>query len=335
MTASTAAVAGAFAGCLGVAAGSRLWRRYLRAGDEVRRFAEATHTRLGGLGAVDRLEILPLVERLSAHGDLRTEVGVSYLLTVTTAGSTTRVLFDLGLNRRHTDRPALVVNADHLGVDLRDLAAVVVSHAHDDHVGGPVALRRRRPALAGDAPVGPSGVPLHVPVPLGHDRMTAVLTTAPTVLAPGMAVLPPAPATMFWDGTVHEQALAVHVRGRGLVLVSGCGHPGTGVLLDLAARTLTVPVHAVVGGLHLPVRGYPAIALLGSPRPPWDLLDDADIDAALGSLWSAGVLRVALSGHDSTPWTMRRFAEELPGAGIEFSSVRVGERIVVDARRTP
>jgi hypothetical protein len=36
-----------------------LWRRYLDAGSQVRRFAEATHGRLADVGAVDRLDILP------------------------------------------------------------------------------------------------------------------------------------------------------------------------------------------------------------------------------------------------------------------------------------
>jgi hypothetical protein len=91
-----------------------------------------------------------------------------------------------------------------------------------------------------------------------------VLTTGPTIVARGIALLPPAPATLFWDGLVTEQSLAVHVRGLGLVLVTGCGHPGTTVLLDLAAEDPGLPVHAVVGGLHLPVHGYPGIALFGA-----------------------------------------------------------------------
>jgi 7,8-dihydropterin-6-yl-methyl-4-(beta-D-ribofuranosyl)aminobenzene 5'-phosphate synthase len=40
-----------------------------------------------------------------------------------------------------------------------------------------------------------------------------------------MAVLPPLPRMLFWAGAVSEQVLVVNVRGFGLVLISGCGHP--------------------------------------------------------------------------------------------------------------
>jgi hypothetical protein len=67
---------------------------------------------------------------------------------------------------------------------------------------------------------------------------------------------------LFWTGTIAEQALVVNVRGFGLVLVSGCGHPPI-------ERIIEVPIAAVVGGMHLPVQaiGTPPVrqAVLGTP----------------------------------------------------------------------
>ena len=158
------------------------------------------------------------------------------------------------------------------------------------------------------------------------------MTTRATVLAPGVALLPPLPAALFWDGRpVLEQALAVNVRGVGLVLVSGCGHPGTTAMLDLVQEVLELPLHGVIGGLHLPVHPWPRHlpqALTGSPRPPWQPLSDPDIDAAVTRLRAAGASLVAVSGHDSTPYTMGRFAAAFPG----FREVQVGEEIRVDGR---
>jgi 7,8-dihydropterin-6-yl-methyl-4-(beta-D-ribofuranosyl)aminobenzene 5'-phosphate synthase len=92
---------------------------------------------------------------------------------------------------------------------------------------------------------------------------------------------------------------------------------------------LEVPLHGVVGGLHLPVHPWPRHlpqALTGSPRPPSRPLSDPDIDAAVRRLRAAGASLVAVSGHDSTPYTMRRFAAAF-GAG--FQEIRVGAELSI------
>jgi hypothetical protein len=57
-----------------------------------------------------------------------------------------------------------------------------------------------------------------------HPRADVVPTTGPRVVAPGIAVLPPLPPMLFL-GPIAEQALVVNLRGFGLVLITGCGHP--------------------------------------------------------------------------------------------------------------
>jgi hypothetical protein len=89
---------------------------------------------------------------------------------------------------------------------------------------GQLDLERRGGVSGG--PVEPPGLLAYAPVPLTHPSAEMRVTTRATVLAPGIALLPPLPAALFWDGApVLEQALVVNVRGVGLVLVSGCGHP--------------------------------------------------------------------------------------------------------------
>jgi hypothetical protein len=58
-------------------------------------------------------------------------------------------------------------------------------------------------------------------------------------------------------------------------------------------------------------------------------LSDPDIDVALRRLRTAGASLVAVSGHDSTPYTMGRFAAAF---GPGFREVQVGEEIRVDGR---
>ncbi len=68
------------------------------------------------------------------------------------------------------------------------------------------------------------------------------------------------PAHQHWTGTTWEpgplilddQALVVNVRGKGLVIVTGCGHAGAVNIVRHAQRLTGVPrLHALLGGLHL------------------------------------------------------------------------------------
>jgi 7,8-dihydropterin-6-yl-methyl-4-(beta-D-ribofuranosyl)aminobenzene 5'-phosphate synthase len=324
----TGAVA-AGAAAAGAAATARATVQHSRVVAEVqRRLEDTTYERLGDIGTVDALRVLPLVDRGVQRPGLRGEPGVSYLVR---AGSAV-LLFDTGLNLFGRSRSALVDNAEALGVDLARVPAVVLSHPHDDHVGGVRARRARSFAFSGD-PVEPPGLLAYAPVPLTHRSADVRVTTRATVLAAGVALLPPLPAALFWDGApVLEQSLVVNVGGVGLVLVSGCGHPGAAAMLNLVQEVLDVPLHGVIGGLHLPVRPWPRHlpqALTGSPRPPWRPLSDPDIDLAVTRLRTAGASLVAVSGHDSTPHTMRRFAAAF---GPGFREVQVGDEIRVEAR---
>jgi 7,8-dihydropterin-6-yl-methyl-4-(beta-D-ribofuranosyl)aminobenzene 5'-phosphate synthase len=279
------------------------------------------------IGEVDRLSILPLVERLVPSEELKGEAGVCYLVR---AGRTT-LLFDSGLNMRGEVRSALVHNADVLGVDLTHLDGIVISHLHVDHVGGLRSQLRKTFALSAE-PLEAKGLPAYVPTQMSHDRADVQLTTGPRVIAAGVAVLPPLPSMLFWLGPVAEQAIVINVRGFGLVLVSGCGHPGIERMLAVAEEVLDVPVTGVVGGLHLPVHplGTPLLpqAVLGNPNWPWRPIGERELAAAIQELNDRAPRLIALSGHDSTPWACAAFGRVF---GARYRTLRVGEELVMSA----
>jgi 7,8-dihydropterin-6-yl-methyl-4-(beta-D-ribofuranosyl)aminobenzene 5'-phosphate synthase len=79
------------------------------------------------------------------------------------------------------------------------------------------------------------------------------------------------PAHQAWTGSawqpdpliLDDQALVVHLRGRGLVVLTGCGHAGAINIVRDAQRLTGVPtLHALLGGLHL---GGPAFELIIDP----------------------------------------------------------------------
>ena len=281
--------------------------------------------RLSDLGEVESVSILPVVERLTGGPGLRGEPGVSYLIRA----DDLTLLFDCGLGTG-TDESVLDVNARTLGVPFDGLGCIVISHLHADHVGGPRSQFRH--TFSPGAQTVPGAVPAYVPTEMTHPRADVCVVDEPRVVGRGVAVLPPLGRMLFWPGLIAEQALVINVRGRGLVLVSGCGHPAIESVLGAAERIVEMPIHGVVGGLHLPVHGmgsgFIPQAVLGNPNWPWRPISEADARRAIASILERGPELVALSGHDSTPWTMTAFGDAF---GERFRPLRVGEEILIRA----
>ncbi len=283
-------------------------------------------TRLADLGEVERLSILPVVERHTHGPGLHGEPGVSYLVKA----DDLTLLFDTGLGSGR-DRTALESNADTLGVALEDLDCVVISHLHPDHVGGARSQFRRTFSFGRERTV-PRSLTAFVPTEMSHPRADVRAVHETQVIGPGVAVLPPLPRALFWIGPIAEQAVVVNVRGRGLVLMTGCGHPQIERTLAAAEKVVEAPVHAVIGGLHLPVHpvGTPLMpqAVLGNPNWPWRPIDEEDVRSVIRSIRERGPGLIALSGHDSTRWTLDTFARAF---GDRYRTLRVGEEIAISA----
>ena len=213
---------------------------------------------------------------------LRAEHGFSALVTVRRGGTESMLLFDTGVSP-----DGLAVNAERLGLGLRDLQGVVLSHGHFDHAGGfdglarlrgrsglpltvhPAAWTRRRLAPPGGQPFE---MPTLSPGALAREGFQLIERRQPSVLVDGSVLITGEverttrfergmpPAHQAWDGgdwhhdaeVIDDQALVVHVRGQGLIALSGCGHAGIVNIVRHAMRLTGVPqLHAVIGGFHL------------------------------------------------------------------------------------
>ncbi|HZZ48959.1 MAG TPA: MBL fold metallo-hydrolase [Pseudonocardia sp.] len=210
------------------------------------------------------------------------EHGFSALVTIRRGTRETTVLFDTGLSP-----DAMVTNADRLGVPLSDIQAVVLSHGHFDHAGGLAGLRRKLGARSMPMVVHPGAwtrrrlaipgrEPHELPTlskrALAGEGFEVIERREPSLLVDGCVLItgevdrvtefergmPPPHQAWTGSGWEHDplvlddQALIVHLRDRGLVILTGCGHAGVVNIVRHASRLTGVSgLHALVGGFHL------------------------------------------------------------------------------------
>ncbi len=226
---------------------------------------------------VRTLKITVLVTNLA--GDLRAgdgEWGYSALVEV----DGHRILYDTGASADMVLR-----NARALHIELADIEDVVLSHNHNDHVGGLMTLRRE---FAKSNPRAMSRVHVGARIfeprldELGQDQNGLRLIRAeylatggefivhdkPTQLFPGVWFTGPVPRPnpeKNWnpglslvtvqgrvEDNVPEDSELVFDTDDGIVILTGCGHAG---IVNIAEYARTIagdkPLLALVGGLHL------------------------------------------------------------------------------------
>jgi 7,8-dihydropterin-6-yl-methyl-4-(beta-D-ribofuranosyl)aminobenzene 5'-phosphate synthase len=223
-----------------------------------------------------------LFEGGSTTAGLRAEHGFSALVTVRRGERSTTLLFDTGVSP-----DGMVANADALGVGFGDVQGVVLSHGHFDHAGGLVGLAGRRGVRGLPMVVHPHAwtrrrlavpgrdaeeLPTLSPRALAGEGFELIERREPSLLVDGSVLITGEvdrttdyergmpPPHQAWTGTdwvhdptvIDDQALVVHVRGQGLVVLTGCGHAGVVNIVRHAQRLTGVErLHALVGGLHL------------------------------------------------------------------------------------
>ncbi len=286
---------------------------------------------LAGVGTTRSLTILPLLDFHAARADLKTEVGVAYLVKTDDA----TILFDVGNDSAGASPSPLEQNMKALGVSIDNVDTVVLSHAHFDHVGG---RRWTNGSLSGTtfgfgaAQPSLKGKRIVAPIAMTYPGATPEIATHPVRIATGVATTGTIRRRLFAEW-VEEQALAVHVEGRGIVLIVGCGHQTVPRLLQRTRAVFPHPIAGILGGLHYPVpegrlhlAGLDLQRLFGSGDGPLAPLTEANVDAELALLKNENLSLIAVGGHDSSDAVVERVKERF---GSAHRYLRVGEPIVV------
>jgi 7,8-dihydropterin-6-yl-methyl-4-(beta-D-ribofuranosyl)aminobenzene 5'-phosphate synthase len=205
------------------------------------------------------------------------------------------ILFDSG-----ADGPVFERNVHALKADLSKVDVAFVSHDHNDHTGGLTVALRRKPGLPVFVPASASAA-VQAAVRVAGGRVVAVRD--PQVIAPGVI------STGDLGQTIHEQALLLDLP-QGLVVITGCAHPGIAAIVEKAAAVAKKNVRMVLGGFHL----------VQSPA--------ADVEKVIVRFRELGVQRVGAT-HCTGDIAIAMFKKAF---GENFVDLGVGRKIDLGAR---
>jgi 7,8-dihydropterin-6-yl-methyl-4-(beta-D-ribofuranosyl)aminobenzene 5'-phosphate synthase len=201
------------------------------------------------------------------------------------------LLFDTG-----GDGPMLLENMRILGIEPTQIESVMLSHGHADHTGG----------LGGLLEYGARPTVYMPPSFSSVFKKQVSKKTEVIEVTPGLTIA----AGLFTTGemgrSIPEQALIIQTE-QGLVIVTGCAHPGIVEIVEQTQTLLDGQVRLVLGGFHL-----------GGKR-------EAEIDAILTDFRRLEVEQVAPC-HCTGDQAIAMLAAEY---GEDYIQAGVGRRILI------
>jgi 7,8-dihydropterin-6-yl-methyl-4-(beta-D-ribofuranosyl)aminobenzene 5'-phosphate synthase len=212
-------------------------------------------------------------------GNLYAEHGLSCHIETVVDGHSHSLLFDFGRTFQ-----AVSPNIDTLKIDFDKLEALALSHGHTDHWGDLVGiLKSRREKISKEIPLyvgeeafaerGQGQRVAHRPPKIedieGLGFVKIVEIKDPTPIISGAYLtgriekvtdyekVDPGRWVKIGDDRkpetfVGEQSVVLNLKGKGLVVITGCGHVGIVNTVKHAQKIAGVrKVHAIMGGFHL------------------------------------------------------------------------------------
>ena len=139
----------------------------------------------------------------------------------------------------------LFKNATRLNVNLPDVEAIFISHWHGDHCG----------SLSHVLPLLRKSTPAYVPSE-NSSRIRKIIEAGgtPRVCSEPVEFMEGVMSTGEMGGWTSEHSLVMNVKNKGLVILTGCAHPGVVNILKRARQVSGVSeVYTVIGGFHISV----------------------------------------------------------------------------------
>ncbi len=229
----------------------------------------------------DRARIVFLADDYAGYESrgLLGQHGISVFIEVEKNGKKSHILFDTAQYAE-----GVIHNANILGIDLKNIGVIVLSHNHYDHTGGLYGIikhiNRRIPVVAHpdifkpSISIGEDNVRLNIGVPESREKLEAaganfILTRSPLEVAPGVYFLGEIPREwphlspgLEGNYTIENGELVKHelrddtgiaivVDGFGAIVIGGCSHSGIANIVKHAESVVKETPMVVMGGFHM------------------------------------------------------------------------------------
>ncbi len=182
--------------------------------------------------SVHNLRITILYDNNEYDKRLKTAWGFSCLVEL----ENKTLLFDTG-----GDPGTLLSNMKLLGIEPKNIGLVVLSHIHGDHVGGLSGFLEKNSNVTVYIP---SSFPDSFRERIESAGADLVDVSGPTKISDGIY------STGELGTWIKEQSLIINT-DKGLVVITGCAHPGIVNIVRKAKELLDKNVYLVLGGFHL------------------------------------------------------------------------------------
>jgi len=236
----------------------------------------------GTAGAADEFRVTILYDNTVHTPGTKADWGFACLIE----GAEKTILFDTG-----TQPDILRHNIEILGIDLNTVDQVVLSHEHGDHTGGLWFFLEKK-----------TGVPVYFPASFssGFSRRVESAGAATVKVTEPQEICKDVWVTGEIKGPVNELGIFLNT-GQGLVVISGCAHPGIAAMVRHARSVLNKDVYFVFGGFHLMEKSK------------------ADVGAIIEQFQEAGVRKCGAThctGEQQIEWFRQAYGKNFVEMGV-------------------
>jgi 7,8-dihydropterin-6-yl-methyl-4-(beta-D-ribofuranosyl)aminobenzene 5'-phosphate synthase len=219
---------------------------------------------------------------------LKTDWGFSCYLE----GAEKTILFDCGGRG-----DILLSNLAKKGLSPQKIQAICLSHFHQDHVGGLECFLNKNHRVEVWLPYS---FPADFKQAIEKNGARVMEVVKPAAICPGVFT------SGVIDGPIREQSLVLDTR-KGLVLLTGCAHPGIIHILKEIKTSFPKNIYLVMGGFHM--SGMP----------------ETEIKKIVASFRRLGVRKVGPT-HCSGETARRLFSEEY---GLDYIDAGLGREVII------